>query len=67
MRTNLNIILLMNTIEKMLRKNKSFEKLLEDWRCMFRLKFDIIHLNENPTILTVKNLEVTNEGKIKKL
>jgi hypothetical protein len=61
-RANLNIFSLMNTIEKMLSKNKSFESLLEDWRCKFRLKIDFLLVNENPSNLALSNLEITNKG-----
>lgn len=61
-RANLNIFSLMNTIEKMLSKNKSFESLLEDWRCKFRLKIDFLLVNENPSNLALSNLEIAIKG-----
>jgi hypothetical protein len=60
-RTILNILLLMNTVEKLLQNNKSFEPLLEHWRCMMRLKNDTLHVK--PKSLAKTNIEITYKGK----
>jgi hypothetical protein len=41
---HLNIFILMNAVEKSVNKNRNFTTLLEDWRCLSRVKIDSIQV-----------------------